>query len=500
MTALQSFVESSLAKALAWTLVHSLWQGLGIGLVLLAALAVLRDSRTRYAAACASLLAVVAAFAATLAKMTQVGIDGAVAGALALPARPLDTAGSLNIAGSLQRAPLLSWLAPLWMLGVAGYYLFNTVSWLATRRLRGHGVCHVSAMWSSRLTELGTMVGITRAVVLLESAVIQVPAVLGWMRPVILFPVGMLTALPAGQLEAILLHELAHIRRRDYLANIIQTLAEGMLFYHPAVWWISSVIRTERENCCDDLVIAARVDRLEYATALAALEQARWPVSTVPAITGGNLMQRISRLLQPVNTTRVLPSAVPAALLTLAAALSLFAWQSQAPPPPPPPPARPVGATTADSPWTRWVNEDVAYIIRADERSAFLGLKTDAERDHFIEQFWLRRDPTPGTAANEMKEEHYRRIGVANQKFLASSGTPGWKTDRGRIYITFGPPDELESHPVAAGKPAFEAWRYRFIEGVGTNVIMEFVDTAGSGDYRMSMDPNPPTTRFANPR
>lgn len=202
-------------------------------------------------------------------------------------------------------------------------------------------------------------------------------------------------------------------------------------------------------------------------------------------------MQRISRLLQPVNTTRVLPPAVPAALLTLAAALSLFAWQTQAPPPPPPPPARPVGATAADSPWTRWVNEDVAYIIRSDERSAFLGLTTDAEREHFIEQFWLRRDPTPGTAANEMKEEHYRRIGVANQKFLAGSGTPGWKTDRGRIYITYGPPDELESHPVAAGKPAFDAWRYKFIAGVGTNVILEFVDTTGSGDYRMSMDPNP---------
>ena len=137
------------------------------------------------------------------------------------------------------------------------------------------------------------------------------------------------------------------------------------------------------------------------------------------------------------------------------------------------------------------MNEDVAYLIRSAERSAFLGLTTDAEREHFIEQFWLRRDPTPGTAANEMKEEHYRRIGVANQKFLAGSGTPGWKTDRGRIYITYGPPDELESHPVAAGKPAFDAWRYKFIAGVGTNVILEFVDTTGSGDYRMSMDPNP---------
>ena len=136
------------------------------------------------------------------------------------------------------------------------------------------------------------------------------------------------------------------------------------------------------------------------------------------------------------------------------------------------------------------MNEDVAYIIKGDERSRYLALKTEQEREQFIGQFWERRDPTPGTAANETKEEHYRRIANANQKYRAASGTPGWRTDRGRIYISFGPPDELESHPVVGSTPAYDAWRYRMIPGVGKDVIMEFVDSSGSGDYRMSLDPN----------
>src|SRR5512141_2134142 len=154
-----------------------------------------------------------------------------------------------------------------------------------------------------------------------------------------------------------------------------------------------------------------------------------------------------------------------------------------------------------ETPYKKWLSEDVAYIITDEERTAFKRLSTDEEREQFIEQFWLRRDPSPDSAENEFKEEHYRRIAYANERF--ASGIPGWKTDRGRIYITYGPPDENESHPSGGSyeRPyeegggttstyPFEQWRYRYIEDIGNDIIIEFVDPTMSGEYRMTMDPS----------
>jgi|HubBroStandDraft_1064217.scaffolds.fasta_scaffold31775_2 GWxTD domain-containing protein len=154
-----------------------------------------------------------------------------------------------------------------------------------------------------------------------------------------------------------------------------------------------------------------------------------------------------------------------------------------------------------ETPYKKWLNEDVLYIITDEEKTAFKRLATDEEREQFIEQFWLRRDPTPDTEENEFKEEHYRRIAYANDHY--ASGIPGWKTDRGRIYIIYGPPDEIESHPAGGtyerpmeeggGETStypFEQWRYRYLEGIGTNIIIEFVDPSMSGEYHMTMDPS----------
>ena len=151
--------------------------------------------------------------------------------------------------------------------------------------------------------------------------------------------------------------------------------------------------------------------------------------------------------------------------------------------------------------YKKWLQEDVAYILTGEEKEAFLHLNSDEEREQFIEQFWLRRDPTPDTVENEFREEHYRRIAYANERF--SSGKPGWRTDRGRIYIAWGPPDDIESHlsggayyrPIEEGGGststyAFEIWRYRYLEGVGQEVILEFVDPSMSGEYRLTMDPS----------
>ena len=152
-------------------------------------------------------------------------------------------------------------------------------------------------------------------------------------------------------------------------------------------------------------------------------------------------------------------------------------------------------------PFKKWLQEDVVYIITDEERQAFRRLNTDEEREQFVEQFWLRRDPTPDTAENEFKEEHYRRIAYANERY--ASGIPGWKADRGRIYIAFGPPDEIESHPSGGTyeRPPeegggttstfpFEKWRYRWIEGIGTDINLEFVDPTMTGEYRLTMDPS----------
>jgi GWxTD domain-containing protein len=151
-------------------------------------------------------------------------------------------------------------------------------------------------------------------------------------------------------------------------------------------------------------------------------------------------------------------------------------------------------------PWKKWLNEDVVYIITDEEKQAFKRLKTDEERQQFVEAFWQRRDPTPDTEENEYKEEHYRRIAYANDHY--ASGIPGWKTDRGMIYIKFGPPDEIDSHPSGGSyqRPyeegggetstyPFEDWRYRYIDGIGTNINIEFVDTTMSGEYHMTSDP-----------
>ncbi len=150
--------------------------------------------------------------------------------------------------------------------------------------------------------------------------------------------------------------------------------------------------------------------------------------------------------------------------------------------------------------YKKWLDEDVVYIIMPDEKAAFKQLSNDEERDNFIEAFWQRRDPTPDTPENEFKEEHYRRIEYANEHFAA--GLPGWKTDRGRMYIMWGPADEVESHPSGGmyerpedqggGQTTtfpWETWRYRYLEGVGQEVIMEFVDTCMCGDFHYTMDP-----------
>jgi len=160
--------------------------------------------------------------------------------------------------------------------------------------------------------------------------------------------------------------------------------------------------------------------------------------------------------------------------------VTMVAWQAS--------PVQPQSNLTAGSPYEKWLNEDVVYIISDRERAAFRKLVSDYERANFIKAFWELRNPHPGAADNAAKEEHYRRISYANERYHTTD-TPGWKTDRGHIYVAYGPPEEIESHPSPREHAPYEEWRYRHLEGIGNDVIVKFVDQTGRGDYRMTTDP-----------
>jgi GWxTD domain-containing protein len=487
MNVLTHWIQTPGARALGWTLFHFLWEGIAIAAVLALALVFLRGSRVRYGAACVALAAMLVACAGTFIHVLP-----NQPAPQPIPVKRLVQAPTSNVPPALSKPfraeDLLPWTAPVWLAGVLLLHLRTMAGWLTVRRLRRSALA-VPGPWQQRLAELADGVRLSSPVALLETCRVDVPVVIGYLRPAILMPLGLLAGMPTDHLEAILLHELAHIRRRDYLVNLLQTVAENLLFYHPAVWWISGVIRAERENCCDDLVVAVRGDAHRYAVALTALESRRITGEPALAATGGDLMKRIHRLLDhPEPPHAALTPAFSAGLILLTAAVALAAWQ--------PNPQEQVRqgkrGAIAVSPYQKWVTEDVPYIITDRERAAFKALPSDEEHEKFIEQFWLRRDPTPGTPANEMKEEHYRRIAYTNQKYSTPAGLPGWKTDRGRIYITYGPPDEIESHPSGSATVPFpyEQWLYHTIAGIGNNVIVEFDDEGRNGEYRMTKDPS----------
>ena len=216
----------------------------------------------------------------------------------------------------------------VWLAGAVVFWVRLAGGWVVAARMRSVRVRRAPPEWQEMLRNLGARIGLSRPVRLLVSALVQVPTVVGWLRPVVLVPVGALGGLPAGHMEALLLHELAHIRRHDYLVNILQSIGEALLFYHPAVWWVSGHIRAERELCCDDVAVSVTGDALTYARALAQLESYRPAhLSAAIAANGGSLAGRIARLLgqpRPTVRTGLGPGVLAAAILLVAAAYGLF--------------------------------------------------------------------------------------------------------------------------------------------------------------------------------
>ncbi len=194
--------------------------------------------------------------------------------------------------------PRLPYIVFGWLAGVFVFSVWHLGGWTQLQRLKRRLVKSVEPAVFEKARQLAERLGVYRAVEVVESALVQVPTVVGWLRPMILLPASALTGLNAEQLEAIIAHELVHIKRCDYLINILQTVVEILGFYHPAVWWISRRIRIERENCCDDLAVSACGDKLCYATALAAMEEIRSGQGQFAlAATGGSLFERIQRVI-----------------------------------------------------------------------------------------------------------------------------------------------------------------------------------------------------------
>ncbi|MGH9473588.1 MAG: TIGR03435 family protein [Terriglobales bacterium] len=308
MHAFASPLSSAVLIRLAWVLIQFLWQGAVIAaLYALARACWLRRSGPagRYRLACVALALMAAAPLVTwrLATPPAAAPAALVAPADSPSAHAAGGAGlsswpaalDLSVPTALP-APLLDGLAGLWLAGALFFWLRLASRCMAAARLKSTQVSAAPAGWQARFERLQRRLRIARPVRLCRSACVQAPAVVGWLRPVVLVPASAFTGLSTGQLEAILLHELAHVRRFDYAVNLLQRAVEASLFYHPAVWWISGQISAEREFCCDDVAVAASGDALTYAGALAELEAARAHGLAVAA-TGGSLLRRIARVL-----------------------------------------------------------------------------------------------------------------------------------------------------------------------------------------------------------
>ena len=343
--------DHPLFQTLAWVLLHFLWQGALLGLLARAGLWLLRrrSPQVRYLAACGLLLLLALAPVATFAVLRPQGPAPKVSYESA-SVRPAgigmpSTLGLAPDGVSLRETlrPALPWAVALWMGGVALLSLRLLGGWLWLLRLQGRLSEPAGACWQMGLDALARRMRVRERVRMLRSWAVDAPMVVGWIKPVILVPAAAFTGLSPEALEAILAHELAHVRRHDYLVNLLQSAIEVLLFYHPAVWWVSAQIRQERELCCDDAAVTLCGDAVLYARALAALEQLRRPLEPEPQLAlaahGGNLMHRIKRLIAPTlppSPTRRAGLLAAFAVTALGAGAALR--MSEEPPKPPAPP------------------------------------------------------------------------------------------------------------------------------------------------------------------
>jgi len=333
MTNFTSWISPEILRALGWTLLHFVWQGAGLAAMLALALAVCRSAQVRYAAAVATLGWMMAGPVITFAWLewgtvsaVQSGAHGASTWAETSTQHATALSGSVAPSDAVPRTqgPAgIVWLVEAWFLGVLLLSLRTAGGLLVITRMRRKEIRSVTAELQEKCLALQRRMGLQeRAIRYCESHRLEAPAVLGWFRPVLLLPVRALTGLSAEQMEAVIAHELAHIRRFDAFVNFFQIAVETLLFYHPAVWWVSERIRAERENCCDDEALAVCGNAVDYARALTMMEEWRTAPSLVMAANHGALATRVLRLLK-VNggSSRTRAAGLGVSVLCLAGAL-----------------------------------------------------------------------------------------------------------------------------------------------------------------------------------
>ncbi|HZA35037.1 MAG TPA: M56 family metallopeptidase [Vicinamibacterales bacterium] len=318
---------TSVIDVAGWTLLHFVWQGTLAALALGFALALVprRWARGRYVLACVALLGMVAlpvitaSYIARNPSASQGGFLAAADAAEGMPANDAMPAASARDSsvgvpprdgadagqgvsrGAVRQAlpsAWFPWLVASWLAGVCICAIRLAGGWWQTRRLVRHDAFQADEAWVRAVDRLSVRLRLRRHVRLLESARIQVPVVIGSLKPVLLLPAAAMAGLSPEQIEAVLAHELAHIRRHDYLVNLLQSVVETVLFYHPGVWWVSHTIRVEREHCCDDLAVSVCGDALLYARALTSIETLRHErIGIAMAASNGSLLSRVRRLL-----------------------------------------------------------------------------------------------------------------------------------------------------------------------------------------------------------
>ncbi len=312
MNAMQ-LLTGPVAQALGWALLHLLWQATIVAGILAAVLAILprRSASTRYIASISALALVFALFVATAIRAYDPAVEAIAPTKTAAEAMSLQPANLPVLIAAIAtdgwRERFMSGVATarqslpsvvgIWLAGVILLSARLLLSWVRANHLMQRNAVEASEHWQRAAARISEALGLKRAVRLLESAAIEVPSVIGSLRPVILLPASTLTGLTPEQIEMVLAHELAHIRRHDFFVNLLQAFVETLMFYHPAVWWMSRRVRIERENCCDDLAVAVCGNPLQYARALTRLEELRDSgLAVAVAANGGSLLERIRRL------------------------------------------------------------------------------------------------------------------------------------------------------------------------------------------------------------
>lgn len=328
------------------------------------------------------------------------------------------------------------------------------------------------------------------------------PGVRGVWRSRLILPEELADKLEPSELEAVLAHELAHLRRRDnFWAAVVRVIA-SLFWFHPFLWWLEQRLLIERERACDELVLACGAPRAEYLAGILKVCRLSYQgAHGYAGATGSNLKLRMEQIMStniPHSSSTTARAAI-GSLIAIGISVPLAGGFLRAQPTPGVLTHPGSGITSAvvngtsgvdhskamealsrlfetpapadlkQTPYMKWMTEDVVYIITREEAAAFQNLTTGEEREKFVEQFWLRRDPTPGTPANEFKQEHYRRIAYAMRRFAdAGALVSGWETARGRAYIVLGPPDEIEDHP------GWRAWMYRHFDHSSDSLILTF--------------------------